>query len=667
MSSQQKSCHASGEGAATTEAGSIALVGHPNVGKSVLFKRLTGRYVMVSNFPGTTVDMTRGVARALPGVAVVDTPGVVSIPASSEDEEVTTRVLLNEPVGTILQVGDAKNLRRTLVLTTQLAEFGLPMVLALNMMDEAERAGLAVDCELIAARLGIPVESTVATNGDGVDALVAATELAPEPTLRLDYPQPVEDALVLISPLLPSTESGARDGARGTGLLWLSGDTTTEAWVAEHVVGAPLVRLREIREETAAQFNKPVSTVIQNARLAFADTLADEALTSTGRGSRGLAWLTRMTTHRVWGWPILAAVLYALYWFVGVFGAGRLVGLIENDLFGKVLNPWLTDVVTQLIPVQFISDLLVGEYGLWTVGITYAIALVLPIVFTFFLAFSLLEDSGYLSRMTVVSNRVFNAIGLNGKAVLPMVLGLGCVTMATLTTRILESKRDRLLAILLLALAVPCSAQLGVVLGLLGSISFVATLIWGSIVFLVLITVGWLAARLIPGERSTLLVEMPPLRMPVISNVMTKTLTRLEWYLKEVVPLFLLGTAFLFVLDKSGALSWLIDAGKPLVVGWLGLPTAASASFIVGFLRRDFGATGLFVLHQQGLLTPAQVVVSMVTITLFIPCVASVLMIARERGTRTAVAMTAIVFPVAFLVGGIVHQVLVLTRWGGAA
>lgn len=666
MSTQQASCHSAGEGVETTEGGSIALVGHPNVGKSVLFKRLTGRYVMVSNFPGTTVDMTRGTARALPGVAVVDTPGVVSIPASSEDEEVTTRVLLHEPVGTIVQVGDAKNLRRTLVLTAQLAEFGLPVVLALNMMDEAKRAGLAVDCDLITERLGIPVKPTIATNGDGLDELVAATEIAPRSDLRLEYPRAIEDAIEQISPLLPVTESGAANGSRGVGLLWLSGDQTTETWVTEHVVDEPLERLREIRAETDAQFDQPVSTVIQNVRLALADTIADEALTSTGRGSRGLAWLTRMTTHRIFGWPLLAAVLYGMYWFVGVFGAGTLVGLIEENLFGEIINPWITDQVNALISVTFISDLLVGDYGLWTMGMTYAIALVLPIVSTFFLAFSLLEDSGYLSRMTVVSNRIFSMIGLNGKAVLPMVLGLGCVTMATLTTRILDSRRDRVLAILLLALAVPCSAQLGVVLGLLGSISLAATMIWGAVLFLVLMVVGWLAARLLPGERSTLLVEMPPLRRPVLSNVLTKTFTRLEWYLKEVVPLFLAGTAFLFVLDKTGSLDWLIEAGKPVVVSWLGLPAAASAAFIVGFLRRDFGATGLFVMHQEGMLTPSQVVVSMVTITLFIPCVASVLMIGRERGIRTAVAMTAIVFPVAFLVGGIVHQVLVLTGWGGA-
>jgi ferrous iron transport protein B len=298
-------------------------------------------------------------------------------------------------------------------------------------------------------------------------------------------------------------------------------------------------------------------------------------------------------------------------------------------------------------------------------GMTYALALILPIVTTFFLAFGLLEDSGYLPRLSVLGNRVFKMLGLNGKAVLPMVLGLGCVTMATMTTRILESKRDRLLVILLLALAVPCSAQLGVVMGMLAGVSFTATLIWGGVMTATLLLVGWLAARLVPGERTPLLVEVPPLRLPVASNVLIKTLARLEWYLKEVIPLFLLGTAIMFVLDKFGILPWLIEAGKPLVNGWLGLPAEASAAFLLGFLRRDFGATGLFVMEAQGLLSPVQVVVSMVTITLFIPCIASIFMIARERGPKTAAAMTALIFPLAFLVGGLMYRVLLLIGWNG--
>jgi len=221
-----------------------------------------------------------------------------------------------------------------------------------------------------------------------------------------------------------------------------------------------------------------------------------------------------------------------------------------------------------------------------------------------------------------------------------------------------------LLVTLLLALAVPCSAQLGVVMGMLASVSLTATLIWGGVVFLVLLVIGWLAARLMPGERTQLLVELPPLRWPVLSNVLIKTLARMEWYLKEVLPLFLVGAALMFALDKSGSLEWITRAGEPLVTGWLGLPPQASAAFLVGFLRRDFGATGLFLMQSDGLLTPMQVVVAMVTITLFIPCIASVMMIAKESNWRTALGMVVLIIPLAFLVGGLLYRGLVLVGWG---
>jgi ferrous iron transport protein B len=291
-------------------------------------------------------------------------------------------------------------------------------------------------------------------------------------------------------------------------------------------------------------------------------------------------------------------------------------------------------------------------------GMTYALALILPIVTTFFLAFGLMEDSGYLPRLAALSNRFFEKLGLNGKAVLPIVLGLGCVTMATLTTRVMESKRERFLVTFMLALAVPCSAQLGVVMGMLAGVSLGAAIIWGGVVLLVLVAVGWLAARLVPGERTPLLVELPPLRLPQASNVLLKTLARLEWYVKEVVPMFLFGTALMFLLSKTGLLEWLEQVSKPFVTGWLGLPAQAASAFLMGFLRRDFGATGLFILQSQGLLNPIQVVVAMVTITLFIPCIASVLMIAKERGWRTALGMFLLIIPLALFVGGVLNQVL---------
>jgi ferrous iron transport protein B len=656
------SCHSGSGLELESRQGSIALFGHPNVGKSVLFQRLTGHYVMVSNYPGTTVELSRGAARFMADTAVVDTPGIVALPPRSEDERVALRMLLDEPVRAIVQVGDGKNLRRSLLLSVQLAEMGLPMVLALNMMDEAEARGVSVDDRLLAERLDLPVVPTVATRGTGVKSLVAEVKSAQAPRFRLLYPEAIEKGLTELASRLPES---ALD-PRALALLWLSGDETTETWVAERVDEETLRDLASARGRAASKFREPISAVIQRVHLAYVDTLVADVVRETGDKSAGIAaGLGRLTTHRIWAWPILAAILYGTYWFVGVFGAGHLVGWIEGSLFGKIVNPWVTEWVHRLIPIGFLSDFLVGKYGLWTMGMTYALALILPIVTTFFLVFSLLEDSGYLPRLSVVTNRLFSALGLNGKAALPMALGLGCVTMATLTTRILESKRERLLAILMLSLAVPCSAQLGVVLGMLGGISLVAVLIWGGVVMGVLFSVGALAARLIPGERTALVLELPPLRLPVISNVLVKTGARLEWYLKEVIPLFLAGTALLFTLDKTGALPALIDAMKPVVSGWLGLPAAASTAFLVGFLRRDFGATGLFVMQSHGQLTPQQVVVAMVTITLFIPCVASVFMIARERGVRTAVAMMALIFPLAFLVGGVLHWTLLAIGWNG--
>jgi len=286
-------------------------------------------------------------------------------------------------------------------------------------------------------------------------------------------------------------------------------------------------------------------------------------------------------------------------------------------------------------------------------------------VATFFTAFALLEDSGYLPRLAVMSDRAFRVMGLNGKAVLPMVLGLGCDTMATLTTRILATRKERLLAMLLLALGVPCSAQLGVILAMLAAVPPQAAAVWVFTIVGVMVSVGWIAAQLLPGQRGDFVVELPPMRLPALANVLSKTLARVEWYLKEALPLFLVGTFVLFVLDRLQLLQVVIRAGEPLVTGVLGLPPEASAAFLIGFLRRDFAATRLFDMSRGGGLDVVQVVVAMVTITLFIPCIANVFMIAKERGWKTAGAIAAFVFPLAFAVGGLVRLLMLGLGFGG--
>ena len=641
----------------------IALVGHHNVGKSVLFSRLTGRQTLAANYPGTTVDVARGQARFEPGLTILDTPGVITLPAMTEDERATEWAVLSEPLRAIIQVGDAKNLRRTLLLTIQLLEMGVPLVLALNMMDEAQERGLEIDPKSLSDRLGLLVIPTIATKGRGIEDLAAVLTATPleGPDFHLDYPQAIEEEIRLLTPTLPE----APISGRALALAWLSEDPVVEEWLSTRMDRDEIEILQGRRKALGSSQKTPLSTRIQETRLDYVEVLAAACLLNRGRASTGLlAAIGRIATHPIWGLFILAGVLLAMFWFVGVLGAGVLVDLLETRVFGEMINPWVTSVVEQIFSSPVIVDFLVGEFGLWTMGVTYAFALILPIVTTFFLAFGFLEDTGYLPRLAVLTNRVFRILGLNGKAIIPMVLGLGCVTMATLSTRILETKRERLLAILLLALAIPCSAQLGVILGMLAGTSFTAAVIWGLVMLGVVLLVGGLSSRLIPGSRSSLLVEIPPIRAPSISNVAVKTLARLEWYLKEVVPIFLFGTALLFFLDLSGVLDRLILLGEPLVVNWLGLPPEASAAFLMGFLRRDFGATGLFVLDSQGLLTARQIVVAMVTITLFIPCFASVLMIARERGNRTALALTALIFPMAFLIGGMLNRLLLFVGWG---
>ncbi len=583
-------------------------------------------------------------------------PGVLALPSRSDDERATMRALLTEPLRCLVQVGDAKNLRRTLTLSALLVELGVPMVLALNMHDEAAARGVTVDIAELAEELGAPVLATVATGGEGI----GATDYRHRPSPEAGKPAPLRRRLRAAhrrrcrrhhrTQPAPAA-GGARPGhplsrrrQRGRGLAARTG----RRGLPGHGNPAP--------EAHGRQRRRPADPARPRAHRGGRCARRQRHLTRREEQPATSQRIGQAVVHPLWGIPILLGVLFAVYEFVGVFGATTLVGLMEEGLFEGILNPAFTEFMEATVSVGWLRELLVGQYGLWTMGMTYALALILPIVTTFFIAFGVLEDSGYLPRLTVIANRLFAAIGLNGRAVLPMVLGLGCVTMATLTTRILHSPRERLITTFLLALAIPCSAQLGVVLGMLGGVSFTAVLIWALAMVGVLLLAGFLAAKLIPGRRIPLVTEMPPMRLPILGNVLKKTGGRLKWYLIEVIPLFLLGTFIMFALDKLGALPAIIEAGEPLVTGWLGLPKEASAAFVMGFLRRDFGATGLFAMAHE--LSPIQAVVGMITITLFIPCFASLMMMVKEQGTKTAMAMVGMIVPFAFLIGGLFNLVL---------
>lgn len=635
----------------------IILIGNPNVGKSVVFGLLTGKYVTVSNYPGTTVELTYGRTSFGHKEAIcIDTPGINSLVPRSEDEEVTRDILLEEQDRIAVIVADAKNLQRSLLLALQLIEMGIPMVLDLNMFDEATERGIKIDLARLKGILGIECVETVATEKMGLTKLIHALSNPSRSNFKIDYGKDIEAAVAEVSSLLP--QSGVEK--RAVALILVSGDETMKDRLLAKGLNEELIhKVNAIVKRLQARHSRPLSFVITKRRHEAIAKILEKVFLKGHSSSEGFAEkLGRFMTHPFWGVPFMALVLVAIYKFVGEFGAGTLVDFLENVLFGKFLNPWAAKAVESLIPIKFLQQMLVGEYGVITMAITYSIAIIFPIVGTFFIAFGILEDSGYLPRLAVMVDKIFNLMGLNGKAVLPMVLGLGCDTMATLTTRILETKKERIIATLLLALAIPCSAQLGVILSMLAGISWKASLVWAAIIVLNLLAVGALANRLLPGRRGDFILEIPPIRMPQFSNIWLKVVARINWYLKEAVPLFILGTLILFLADKAGALVLIEKAAAPVVVGFLGLPIKATEAFIIGFLRRDYGAAGLYVLQKGGLLDPIQVLVSVVTITLFVPCIAQFFVTIKERGMRTAIVMILFIFPYAFLFGGLLNYVL---------
>ncbi|APV45252.1 ferrous iron transport protein B [Dehalogenimonas formicexedens] len=643
---------------AGTPALKIALVGSPNVGKSSVFHALTGRRVIISNYPGTTVDIFRGTA-VLDGhsVEVIDTPGMYSLHSITEEERVGRAILLREKPDVVLHVLDAKNLERMLPMTFQLIEAGLPIIVVLNMIDEAEAHGLSIDIRKLSAAIGVPVLETAASLGRGMPELKQAIlDFKSQGFIQpIVYDEAIENAIDSLVPSVKDSPPSERISPRSVALLLLRQDEQVRRLVAGE--GNDVSTVDRVVEETMLALPQPPAYLLALNLQKEASKLASEVMTH--RQTPGIRFnerLSRAMMQPLSGGIILAAVLLAMYYVVGVFGAGFLVGWLEKTLFGQIINPFFQNTLSTLIPVKPISDLFVGQYGIITLGLTYAIAIILPIVTTFFLIFSMIEDSGYLPRLAMLIDRLFKFIGLNGRAVIPMVLGFGCDTMATIVTRTQETKRERIITTLLLALAIPCSAQLGVIFGIL-SVSTGMLITWLGIIVLIFILVGWLASRIIPGERACFYMEVPPLRLPRLSNVLQKTYARLEWYLMEVIPIFILASVVLWAGDLIGLLDLLIRGLRP-VVEFAGIPAAASVAFVIGFFRRDFGAAGLYALATQGILTGNSLLISAVVMTLFVPCIAQFSVMIKERGLKTALAIAGFIFPFAFLVGFVLNHTL---------
>jgi len=607
----------------------VVLVGQANVGKSVLFGLLTGEYAWVSNYPGTTVEIMRGRQR-LSRREIIDTPGINSLAAESEDERVALEILASEESAVLVQVADARNLARALSLTLQLADLGRLMVLVVNFMDEAKAAGLRLDLDRLGSLLGIEAVPMVAIEGRGLGQLRRAIERARMPANGAVPPPAVaaEPRLAMAAAALggqPGCHAAACAVAAVCGPSWWTAHAPGSAtwhrrrrWLAEQL---PLI-IRQTGDR----------------RLQRSEQI-DE-------------WLRYFPV----GLAVMLAVGALVYAAVGL-GAGLVSDFLTERVFAQRLTPWLAGALART-GVRPLAEFMTGRYGLFSTGLSYALGLVLPVIATYFFLFAILEDSGYLPRLAVLWHRAAQRVGLSGKAIVPLALGLGCGTMATVATRVLPTRRERILAALLIALGIPCSAQLGVLMGLVAGLSIWAPLVIAGVVLLQLLWVGKLGARLMPGASPDFVLELPPLRLPRFGNLLRKTALRVIWYLKEAVPLFLAGSTVLFLLDRLNLVEGLVALGRPVVTRWLGLPPEATLAFVMGFLRRDYGAAGLYALARSGQMDVSQIVVASVTLVLFIPCLANFLMLVKEFGTRAALRVAAVTIVVALLAGGLLHALL---------
>ena len=633
----------------------IAVVGLPNTGKSQLYNELTGQYTLVSNYPLTTVEPKSGaMSFRAERYLIIDTPGLHSAYIHSEEEIAVRELLFGDPPDGLVQCIDANRLKQSLLLTLDLLELGLPLVLCLNAVDETQRQGLRIDARKLARLLGVELVEHNAALNRGVEELKAAMARMRPAAWKPDYGEEVERALAQVRDALPQRVRFPRLKA----LLLLDGDPQIVEELAGEGGDAPDLeeRLNRLRRESRGG----LSRLLGRRRAELAEGIMGEVTTrEPASGGLAAATVARLCRHPVFGVPILAAIVAVLYLLVV-----QVAGLIQSQLSAWIVDPTVR-AVGRAVPAGFWRELLIGDFGLLTLGVFNALVTVLPILSVFFLTLGFLEDSGYLPNLIVLTQRLLKGIGLSGRSVLSLVLGFGCKTMATLTVRGIPSRKERLITVYLIAFAIPCSAQLAISMAILGRVGLPAFLIAFATLALVEIAAGWVLNRLLPeDEHGDFIQELPPIRVPNLGAVLRKTGFRLYWFLKEALPIFLVAALALFLVEKSGLLGVLQKGLKPVVVSWLGLPLNMIEVLILTMARHEAAAGLIYSLVNQGALNYIQSIVAVTITIMFVPCFANIVAMCRQVGLRAGILITLAINLSSFILAGALNWLLVFLRVG---
>jgi len=636
----------------------IAIVGLPNTGKSQVFNNLTGEYTLVANYPLTTVEMKR--SRCEIGgepCQVIDTPGLHCLYIHSEEELIVRDMIFKEAPDVIIQCIDANQFKQSLTLTADLLELGIPMVISLNAVDETARRGVLVDSNGLSRILGIPVVESVTGNGLSIKELKDAIGRARRGKWSLRYGEIIDDGISAIVSELPEKMSFKRKAA----ILLLLSDPFLMDYLREKYGREKVAKVQKEVNRVRRKFRGNFGRAINKRRSQWvAETV--ERTTRKQKITQGefSKVFGRLSRHPIFGLPILAFFLVTTYLLVT-----HVAGFLDSILSAALLDPTV-EYITKLLPSGFWNEFLVGDYGILTLGLFNAIVTILPILSVFFLMFGFLEDIGYIPNLCVLTKRIFEKIGLTGKAIMPLVLGFGCKTMATLTTKGLRSKKEKFIAVYLIAFALPCSAQMGVDMAIFGRIGFKAFMIGYGALVIIELCAGLALNKIIKEEeKSFFLQELPAIRIPSPKAIARKTCYRLYWFLKEAIPIFIIAAAALFLFDKTGALDLTKTLMSPIVEGWLGLPRDIVDVLILAIARHEAAAGLTLRMVDAGELNYIQCIVTVVITTMFVPCFANVVAMCKQMGVKTGLAMAAAINTSSFILAGILNWILVFTigRW----
>ncbi len=624
----------------------FVLTGQPNSGKSTIFNSIAGYRSATANFPGSSVTFTLSRAMVLGReVEVVDLPGMYSLRSGDGAEREGLRYLLHESYDVIVNVMDASRLGRSLELTLQLLELGKPVVIALNMMDEALVKGIEIDTGELARTLDVPVVPTVGRRGHGLKDLFRTSLGASMGGRHTPVPldRETEDTIAEAVAVLDRARVDGRMPRRFVALGLLEGDAVQAEELGRCAPGV-LAAIRPLAARLAERHGWTVEQVVSGSRHAVAHAIED-AVTTMHRPQLG--WrerLDRVLLHPLTGGPLMVLILGGF--FSAVFGLGRVVEgplVAAFDRLGAVL-------AGRLPPETFAGAMVHGV----VMGVSAGTAIVLPYLLPFLIGLAILEDTGYLPRMAYILDSFMHRLGLHGKSVVPLMLGYGCAVPAIMATRILESKRDRRVTAALTAF-IPCSARTIVVYALVAA--YLGPL-WALGVYLlnlaVVVVLGVLLARRLKGRSPGLILEIPELRLPTLDTLVAKTWLSLREFVMVAWPILVASSVVLALLGWMGVEHYLNAVLSPLTVTLLGLPAAVGVTLVFGILRKEL--TLIMLVQALGTAAVASVLspVQLMTLTLFVvfyvPCVATMAAMARELGWRETAWITGLTLVVAVVV-----------------